>query len=82
MSPFMRAESAEAWNRGILYRETISYPCCRWPTLDDCRTAIKEEQQQLCDYIETIRFKLDKDLADKLQAAGAIQLPDEEIMSQ
>jgi hypothetical protein len=37
---------------------------------------VKEEQQQLCDYIETIRFNLHNSLADKLQKLGAISLPD------
>lgn len=54
----------------------------RWPTLDDCRAAIKEEQQQLCDYIETIRFKLHSDLADRLQAAGALQIPDNQTINE
>lgn len=43
--------------------------------------AIKEEQQQLCDYIETIRFKLHSELADKLQNAGPIDLPEGEILT-
>ena len=46
----------------------------RWPTLDDCRRAVKEEQQKLCDYIETIRFNLHSGLADKLAPLGALDL--------
>ena len=57
-------------------------PCHRWPTLEDCRLAIKEEQQRLCDYIETIRFKLHSELADKLQSVGPIELPEEDLLSE
>lgn len=64
-----------------LVRDSGGQLLCRWPTLEDCRAAIKEEQQQLCDYIETIRFKLQTDLADKLQTAGAIDLPDGELLN-
>ena len=39
---------------------------------------MKDEQQQLCNYIETIRFNLHSHLADKLQKLGAISLPETE----
>ena len=51
--------------------ESLLYSECglliRWPTLEDCRRAIKEEQQRLCNYVETIRFNLHQSLADQLQ---------------
>lgn len=70
-------ENAPAW--GIVDAAFLRHVMAnikRWPTLDDCRAAVKEEQQQLCNYIETIRFNLHTSLADKLQKLGAISIPD------
>lgn len=46
----------------------------RWPTLDDCRQAIEEEQRKLCAYIDTIRFEANDGLVDALPRLGATYL--------